>query len=101
MKLDMGRAELNSVIVSRRNYLVAVWVGRTLGLEGDALTALACRLMERARLSLRGIVPIAIEELEANGVHVTSTMVRLELERAEDRARSEMTSVTSKLGGTP
>lgn len=99
MKPDIERIELHSAIAGRRNYLLAVWVGKTLGLEGEALGSLARRLMERARTSLRGIVPIAIEELEAHGVHVTATVVRLELQRAEDRARSEMGAMTTTLGG--
>lgn len=98
MPPNARRTELHGAIISRRNYLLALWVGKTLGLEGDALTAFACRMMERARASLRGMVPIAIEELEAHGVHVTPTVVRLELQRAEDRARAEMSLPAQGLG---
>lgn len=96
MKGDASRRQLIATIISRRNYLTALWAARTVALEDAAASAFACHLMERARTSLRGIVPIVLEELEARGVHATPTMVRLELQRAEDRARAELGAPASR-----
>lgn len=88
----VAEADIRARIVARRNFLLGLWAGKTIGHEGETLAHYAGEVMA-SDLLVRGpadIVTKVHRDFESHGVATSHAMILLELNRCEDRATTEL-----------